>query len=116
MPSYTLSYRLARGPNKRKDKRLPLPVFTVKIDGESYSTINWSLGGLLVSNYVGNAFVDQEVMIDVKAKDDADFNLQIAAHVVRHDAERQELALQFDEMTPQIYKFFEQCFSKRFRR
>ena len=117
MSSYTLGYSLARGPEKRKDKRLPLPVFSVKIDGQIYSTINWSLGGLLVSEYDGTAAQDQEVRIDVKAKDDhAEFKLRITAHVIRNNVERRELALKFDDMNPQVYDFFEQCFSRRFKR
>jgi hypothetical protein len=117
MSSYTLGYSLARGPEKRRDKRLPLPVFSVKIDGQTYSTINWSLGGLLVSEYDGTVADDQTVRLDVKAKDDqAEFKLRISARVIRNNTERRELALKFEEMNPQVYDFFEQCFSRRFKR
>ncbi|HVI90832.1 MAG TPA: hypothetical protein VM659_21210 [Dongiaceae bacterium] len=117
MSSYTLGYSLARGAEKRKDKRLPLPVFSVKIDGQVYSTINWSLGGLLVSEYDGTAAEDQLVRLDVKAKDDqAEFKMRLFARVIRHRLDRRELALKFEEMNPQVYDFFEQCFSRRFKR
>ncbi|HVJ44573.1 MAG TPA: PilZ domain-containing protein [Dongiaceae bacterium] len=117
MSSYTLGYSLARGPEKRKDKRLPLPVFSIKIDGQTFSTVNWSLGGLLISDYHGNAVEDQLVRLDVKAKDDAaEFKLRISARVIRNRADRHELALKFEEMNPQVYDFFEQCFSRRFKR
>ena len=117
MSSYTLGYSLARGAEKRKDKRLPLPVFSVKIDGQTYSTINWSLGGLLVSEYDGTVAEDQLVRIDVKAKDDqAEFKMRLSARVIRHRLDRRELALKFEEMNPQVYDFFEQCFSRRFKR
>jgi hypothetical protein len=117
MSSYTLGYTLARGPEKRKDKRLPLPIFTVKIDGKTYSTVNWSLGGLLVSEYDGDAVDDRVIKVDIKAKDDsAEFKLRIAARVIRNKIERHELALKFEEMDPQVYDFFEQCFSRRFKR
>lgn len=117
MSSYTLGYSLARGPEKRKDKRLPLPVFSVKIDGESYSTVNWSLGGLLVSDYDGTAADDQVLRIDVKVKDDlAEFKLRLSARVIRNRTDRRELALKFEEMNSQVYDFFEQCFSRRFKR
>jgi hypothetical protein len=117
MSSYTLGYSLARGPEKRKDKRLPLPIFTVKIDGQTYSTVNWSLGGLLVSEYRGDVIDDHVIKVDVKAKDDsAEFKLRIAARVIRNHVERSELALKFEEMDPKVYDFFEQCFSRRFKR
>jgi hypothetical protein len=117
MSSYTLGYSLARGPEKRKDKRLPLPIFSVKIDGQTYATINWSLGGLLVCDYEGDAAEDQLVRIDVKAKDDqAEFKMRISARVIRNRIDRRELALKFEEMNPEVYDFFEQCFSRRFKR
>jgi c-di-GMP-binding flagellar brake protein YcgR len=117
MSSYTLGYTLARGPEKRKDKRLPLPVFRVKIDGISYSTLNWSLGGLLVSEFDGVALEDQMLKVDIMAKDDhANFKLRIDARVIRHRLDKRELALKFEEMNPQLYDFFEQCFSRRFKR
>jgi len=117
MSSYTLGYTLARGPEKRRDKRLPLPVFTVKIDGKTYATLNWSLGGLLVSDYQGTAVDDQPIKLEIKAKDDtAEFKMRIVAKVIRNRVDRQELALKFEEMNPQIYDFFEKCFSGRFKR
>lgn len=117
MASYTMGYTLARGPEKRRDKRLPLPVFSVKIDGETYTTLNWSLGGLLVSDYDGTAADDQPIRVEMKAKDDtAEFKIKIAAHVIRNRTDRKELALKFDEMNPQVYDFFEKCFSRRFKR
>ncbi len=117
MSSYTLGYTLARGPEKRRDKRLPLPVFKVKIDGETYATVNWSLGGLLVSEFDGIALEDQLIRLDIMAKDEnATFKMQITARVIRHKLDRRELALKFEEMNPQLYDFFEQCFSRRFKR
>lgn len=117
MSSYTLGYTLARGAEKRKDKRLPLPIFTVKIDGRTFSTVNWSLGGLLVTEYDGDVRDDQLIRLDVKGKDDtAEFKLRLAARVIRNNVERQELALKFEEMNPQVYDFFEKCFSRRFKR
>jgi hypothetical protein len=117
MSSYTLGYSQARGAEKRRDKRLPLPVFKIKIDGQTYATLNWSLGGLLVSEFDGVALEDQILRVDVMAKDEnANMKLRIAARVIRHNLERRELALKFEEMNPQLYDFFEQCFSRRFKR
>jgi hypothetical protein len=117
MSSYTLGYSLARGAEKRRDKRLPLPVFKIKIDGLTYSTLNWSLGGLLVSEFDGVALEDQILRVDIMAKDEnTSFKLRVPARVIRHKLDRRELALKFEEMNPQLYDFFEQCFSRRFKR
>lgn len=35
----------------RRDRRYPLPPLVVAIDGVEYSTVNWSLGGFLLSGY-----------------------------------------------------------------
>jgi hypothetical protein len=54
MTSYTTGYQTVRGAERRRDRRLPLPIFTVKLDGVTYQTMNWSLGGLLIEGYTGD--------------------------------------------------------------
>lgn len=117
MSSYTLGYRQVRGPEKRKDKRLALPVFTVRLNRVLCSSVNWSLGGLLISDFGGELERGQSVNVAIKAKDDdADFSINVQAQVIRHDKASREVALKFEKMNPQIYDFFEQCFSRRFKR
>ena len=53
MTSYTTGYQNVRGAERRRDRRLPLPIFTVRLDGVNYQTMNWSLGGLLIEGYRG---------------------------------------------------------------
>ncbi|MET1025611.1 MAG: PilZ domain-containing protein [Dongiaceae bacterium] len=117
MSSYTQGYRQVRGPEKRKDKRLPLPIFTIRLNRRLCSTVNWSLGGLLVSDFNGELAADETVNVAIKAADDtSDFRMQLQARVIRHDAAKREVALKFEKMDSQIYDFFEQCFSRRFKR
>ena len=115
MSSFTMGYRKVRGPEHRKDKRLPLPIFTVKVDGTLCETVNWSLGGLLIAGYEGGRNPEDIVEIDIKIKDGtADFRMKIAARVVRNDAKTKQLAVRFEEMSASIYDFFERCFAQRF--
>ena len=117
MSSFTMGFRQVRGAEHRRDKRLPLPIFTVKVDGQVADTVNWSLGGLLIGNYDGHLLVEMQVEIDIKIKDEhAEFAMKIGAKVVRNDREKKQLALKFDEMSPAIYDFFERGFTKRFQR
>ena len=117
MSSYTMGFTQVRGAEHRRDKRLPLPVFTVRIDGQTCDTLNWSLGGLLVENYNGHLLVEMPVEIEIKIKDEhAEFEMRIDAKVVRNDRENRRLALKFEQMSPAIYDFFERGFSKRFQR
>lgn len=112
-----MGYRQVRGPEHRRDKRLPLPIFTVKVDGQEADTVNWSLGGLLIGNYDGHLLVERPVEIAIKIKDEhAEFSMKIGAKVVRNDRDKKMLAVKFDEMSPAIYDFFERGFTKRFHR
>ncbi len=117
MSSYTMGFTQVRGAEHRRDKRLPLPVFTVRIDGQTCDTLNWSLGGLLVENYNGHLLVEMPVEIEIKIKDEhAEFDMRVAAKVVRNDRDNRRLAVKFEQMSPAIYDFFERSFSKRFQR
>src|SRR5262245_35869827 len=116
MTSYTMGYTNVRGKERRKDRRLPLPIFTVRLDGQVYHTMNWSLGGLLIEAYTGERQEGETVEIDLKAKDTtADFRMHIAAKVIRV-IPGETLSLQFEAMSPALYEFFERCFAARFKR
>lgn len=116
MSSFTMSYRKVGSRENRRDKRLPLPVFTVRIDGLVCDTINWSLGGLLVSGYEGAHEPENQVEVAIKIKDTTgDYALKLTAKVIRVDARNKTIALQFEEMSPVIYDFFERSFAQRFR-
>ena len=116
MSSFTMSYRKVGNRDHRRDKRLPLPVFTVRVDGLNCDTVNWSLGGLLVSGYTGRNKADDLIDVDIKIKDTTgDFAMKITARVIRVDERSEQIALRFEEMSPLIYDFFQSSFSARFR-
>jgi hypothetical protein len=111
-----MGYSSLRGKERRKDRRLPLPVFSVKVDGVVYHTMNWSLGGLLVEGYDGQLKGGETIQIDLKAKDaTADFRMKVNVQVIRV-VPGETLALQFEAMSPPLYEFFERCFAARFKR
>lgn len=117
MTSFTMGFSRVRGPEHRRDKRMPLPVFAVRVGGQVCDTLNWSLGGLLVENYDGHLLADMPVEIEIKIKDEhAEFEMKIEAKVVRNDRENRRLALKFEALSPAIYDFFERGFSRRFHR
>ncbi|HET6160764.1 MAG TPA: PilZ domain-containing protein [Dongiaceae bacterium] len=116
MTSYTTGYQNVRGAERRRDRRLPLPLFTVRLDGATYQTLNWSLGGLLIEGYTGERAAGDAVQVDIKAKDNtADFRMRIAVKVIRV-VPGESIALQFETLSPAIYEFFERCFADRFKR
>ena len=116
MTSYTTGYQQVRGAERRRDRRLPLPIFTVRLDDVTYQTMNWSLGGLLIEGYAGKRAAGEAVQIEIKAKDNtADFRMRINVNVIRV-VPNESIALQFEAMSPEIYEFFERCFADRFKR
>jgi hypothetical protein len=116
MTSYTTGYQTVRGAERRRDRRLPLPLFTVRLDEVNYQTMNWSLGGLLIEGYAGQRTAGDAVQISIKAKDaNADFRMKIAVNVIRV-VPNESIALQFEAMSTEIYEFFERCFADRFKR
>jgi len=116
MTSYTTGYQNVRGAERRRDRRLPLPIFAVRLDDVVYQTLNWSLGGLLIEGYSGARAAGDAVRIDIKAKDNnAEFRMKIAVKVIRA-VPGESIALQFEAMSPAIYEFFERCFADRFKR
>jgi hypothetical protein len=116
MSSFTMSYRKVGNREHRRDKRLPLPIFTIRLDGLVCDTINWSLGGLLVSGYEGRHQAEELIDVDLKIKDTTgDYALKLTARVVRVDEKNKTIALRFEEMSPVIYDFFERSFAQRFR-
>ncbi|WP_374380135.1 hypothetical protein [Dongia sp.] len=121
MRSYTLGFKNAGSAEQRRDKRLRLPIFSVKIGNRRYDSINWSLGGMLVGGYDGYLFQGLKVVIQVRLRDmpaalekaagDLDEEgLVVEALVIRHDLEKRELALKFQRLTPTILDFFERSF------
>jgi hypothetical protein len=116
MSSFTMSYRKVGNREHRRDKRLPLPIFSIRLDGLVCETVNWSLGGLLVSGYTGQHKADALIDVDIKIKDaTGDFAMKLTARVVRVDTKGKIIALRFEEMNPLIYDFFERSFAQRFR-
>ena len=116
MSSFTMSYRKVGNREHRRDKRMPLPVFTIRLDGLVCDSINWSLGGLLISGYEGKHNAEDLIDVDIKIKDTSgDYSMKITARVVRVDQHAKTIALRFEEMSPLIYDFFERSFAQRFR-
>ncbi|WP_374310658.1 hypothetical protein [Dongia sp.] len=122
MSSYTMGFRKVGNAEHRRDKRLRLPIFTVKIAGGCYDSLNWSLGGILLGNYDGYLFQGMAIPISIRVKDPgqpdwaAEDGLVIEALVIRHDLEKRQLALKFARLTPTVLDFFERAYNFHGRR
>lgn len=83
---------------KRRDKRHLLPTLVISIDGKTYLTRDWSLGGVLLSHYFGRREPGQEIDGNVGVVT-ASGRYPFKAVAVRQNAERGELALQFSHLS-----------------
>lgn len=113
MSSFTLGFKQVRGPERRHDKRLPLPVFTVRIEDREYQSLNWSLGGFLLGPLDFSYFIGENVIMLLKI-DEQGSEMEIPGEIIRLDGEAMNFAVKFTEMNPGLYRFFEQAFTARF--
>jgi hypothetical protein len=82
----------------RQDRRYPLPPMVVAIDGVEYSTINWSLGGLLLSGFYKPVTPGQPITGTFCLVDRPE-TVDFTGTVVRTDLpERGHLAIRFDDL------------------
>ena len=59
--------------NRRRDRRIVMPPIHLELDGETYRTVDWSLGGFRVAPYAGalrpGAIVDVTIRIVVNDRE-----------------------------------------------
>ena len=113
MSSFTLGFKKVRGPENRRDKRLPLPVFHVEIQERQYQTLNWSLGGFLLAPLDFPYFERQDVLLKVYNKDRTS-SLEVPGEILRVNENSMSFAVKFTEMNQRIYRFLENEFTARF--
>lgn len=82
--------------NQRRDKRVSVLPIQIELEGEVYTTVDWSLGGFLIEGYTGRRRPGDEVMIAIKVfASDVEFNHAASAEVVRIDPLGNQLAANF---------------------
>ena len=112
--SFTKAFIAAASQNeRRRDKRLSMPPLSVSFDGGSYGTVDWSLGGVLVSDYYGPAAPGDEVEGTVQILADATRH-PFKAVVVRRDSAAGELALNFIELSDSAFSLLESALMGRY--
>ena len=98
---------------RRRDKRQLTPPLGVCLDGDSYPTVDWSLGGVLVSDYYGPAAPGDQVEGRVQILTDTTSHA-FKAVVVRRDSGAGELALNFTELSESAFSVLESALMGRY--
>lgn len=72
--------------HRRKDMRVPLPVVALLMEGRVYRTVDWSLGGFLITGYKGPLKAGSAVAVrGIGLKASELVPVHIRARVVRLD-------------------------------
>ena len=99
----------------RRDRRYPVPVLSVTIGQNTYTTSNWSMGGLLLSGFRGvmapGAMVSGTVKVEPSGQ-----NLSFRGCVARSMPNAAKLAIRFTTFDPQMVAELDRGMSRRLRR
>ena len=84
---------------RRRDKRLGKHAITLELDGQFYSTKDWSLGGFGVDGYQGSLQPGNLVPVTIFLETGHQtFELTALASIVRNDDAGQKLVAKFNEL------------------
>jgi hypothetical protein len=94
---------IATGHQKRDNKRFTVPMLRVNIGTSGYNTIDWSIGGLQVKDYVGPLKQYARVKIAVsEGKADSTY-YAVECRVARMDPAKRTLSLQFQNTSRGLF-------------
>jgi len=104
-------------PNRRRDRRNAIPPIQLELDGEVYTTVDWSLGGFLIAPYRGRARPGMQfpVVIVIRIGDRV-YRHRAEAEVVRAPAVRKQVAARFTRLEPDAVDTMEGLITGRLRR
>jgi hypothetical protein len=90
---------VAQGHQKRDNKRFVYPVLRVLIGAQTYNTIDWSIGGLMVGEYMGD--VKQNSRFKLTMSDGSKNATYFGAEgrAARIDKKKKTLSIQFTNLS-----------------
>jgi hypothetical protein len=96
---FEMSETVAQGHQKRDNKRFTYPVLRVLIGAQTYNTVDWSIGGLMVSEYDGD--IKQHARFKLTMSDGSKNATYFAAEgrATRVDRKKRLLGVQFTTLS-----------------
>ena len=89
---------------RRRDKRLNKYVITLELQGQFYSTRDWSIGGFLIDGYQGSLQPGNVVPVNIVLESCAQtFEQQTDVMVARIDNLDQKLAARFSDLSDEAF-------------
>ena len=102
---------------RRRDKRLGRHVLTLELDGQFYSTTDWSLGGFGVDGYQGSLRPGNLVPVTIVLETGhRTYEQTTLANIVRSDDAGQKLAARFDELGSEAFDLLDAWQTGRLQR
>jgi hypothetical protein len=87
------------GHQKRDNRRFTYPVLRVLVGKSTYDTVDWSLGGLAVGNYVGDLKNGGRIQIVISDGGRSSAYYPAQARIIRADPRKRILSLQFSNLS-----------------
>jgi len=94
---------MATSHQKRDNKRLSTPVLRVNIGTAGYNTIDWSIGGVQIKDYVGVLKQYARVRVAVSEGKANSVYYSVECRVARVDREKRTLSLQFQNTSKGMF-------------
>ncbi len=99
---------------KRRDERRLNPTLVFSIDGNTYPTMDWSLGGALLFHYYGQRALEKEIEGSVRLASEPDGH-PFKGEVVRCDLRKGQMAFRFTELSNSAFALLEEAIIRRWR-
>ena len=110
------SKRSADGANRRRDKRRTQPQLTVRFDGTTYKTLDWSMGGFAIKGYNGRRREEDEFPVELSCDMGGKvMSTLMIATAVRRDRRTGLFAAYFSRFYDDAFETLEQIATRRVR-
>lgn len=103
--------------NRRRDKRVSVVPIRIELEGETYTSLDWSLGGFLIEGYIGRRLPGEEVMIGIQVvAKGVEYDHVARAEIIRVDRHAGQLAANFVSLDDATLNTLEGWLTGRLRR
>jgi len=103
--------------NRREHRRVMMPPIQIEIEGVEYTTVDWSLGGFMLTPYSGKLIAGASVPVTIIATTGDDMHRHFAiAEIVRVEQRDKRLAGHFDRLDPRTVDSLERVILERLHR
>jgi hypothetical protein len=106
----------AKGKERCRDRRIQEIPLKIHLNGSSYVTANWSLGGFLLYSFYGDFKIGETPVVGIQAEvGEPVFQHVVRSEIVRIDFTRKMLAANFVELDDDILNTLEGLSTGRLR-